>query len=184
MYNLLAVWDINCALVLGRPGIVNWNLPLPTPPVDVVTPKNRSQSPVLPRNEKDCPTPLTRILWMYELAGPLKAIQDVERDGAYPKDFSKVDKIHREIHDLDQRVPPAFRLDNPDTTWDDQPDMDWIQACRFYFAQLHQFSLMALHRPYVFNRKVSRLEALQASLRMLELQKMTFQGLPPDSWRK
>lgn len=172
-------------MVLGRPGTVDWNQTLPTPPIDAAIPKDRSKTPVIPRDdEKDHPTPLTRILYTNQLAGPLKAIQNLEKDGPCPKDFSKVDEVHRSIRDLEDAMPPVFRLENPDTRWDDLPDMDWIQACRYYFAQLHQFSLMALHRPYVFNRKESRSEAIQASLRMLELQKMTFHGLPPDSWRK
>ncbi|CAM1503937.1 Fc.00g015280.m01.CDS01 [Cosmosporella sp. VM-42] len=185
MYILLAVWDLNCALVLGRPGTVDWNKTLPTPPIDAPIPQDRSKTPVIPRDEeKDHPTPLTRTLWNLQLCGPLRAIQNLElEEGVCPKDSSKIDKIHQDIMELDERVPPAFRLVNPDTQWDDRPDMHWIQANRYYFASLYQFSLMALHRPYVFNRKESRSEAIQASLRMLEIQRMTFHGLPPDSWR-
>ncbi|KAH7155022.1 hypothetical protein B0J13DRAFT_215231 [Dactylonectria estremocensis] len=183
MYTLLAVWDLNCSTILGRPGTIDWNQTLPTPPVDTSIPTNRSKTPVVPRGETERPSPVTRILWNVELAKPLQAIRNLEMELPNPKDFPKVDQLHQSILDLHDRIPPAFRLDDPDTQWDDEPDMRWLQACRFYFAQLHMFGLMALHRSYVFHRKRSRAEAIQASLRMLEIQKMTFQGLPPDTWR-
>lgn len=183
MYTLLAIWDINCALILGRPGTVDWNQVLPTPPIDAPIPTCRSKTPVVPRGETERPTPITRILWNVQLSKPLQAIRNLENDIPGPKDFEKVDKLHQSILDLHDKIPSAFRLDEPDTQWDDEPDMHWLQASRFYFAQLHQFGLMALHRSYVFHRKGSRAEAIQASLRMLEIQKMTYQGLPPDTWR-
>ncbi|KAF7558346.1 hypothetical protein G7046_g5809 [Stylonectria norvegica] len=184
MYILLAVWDLNCSVVLGRPGMVDWNQQLPTLPVDAPIPADRSRTLVAPRDEeKDPPTPLTRMLWNYHMCMPLQAIQNLEKDGPYPKDTSKIDRVQQSIMDLDDRAPPVLRLDNPDTQWDNHPDMHWIQAGRYYAAQMLQFCLMALHRPYVFYRKASRVEAIQASLRMLEIQKMTFNGLPPDSWR-
>ncbi|KAK7430606.1 hypothetical protein QQZ08_002898 [Neonectria magnoliae] len=183
MYTLLAIWDLNCAIVLGRPGTVDWNQVLPTPPIDAPIPTDRSKMPVVPREETDRPTPITRILWNVQLAKPLQAIQNLENEAPSVKDVTKVHQLHQSILDLHDKIPSAFRLDEPNTQWDDEPDMHWLQACRFYFAQLHQFGLMALHRSYVFHRKESRAEAIQASLRMLEIQRMTYQGLPPDTWR-
>ncbi|KAK7397815.1 hypothetical protein QQX98_012818 [Neonectria punicea] len=183
MYTLLAVWDLNCAIILGRPGTVDWNQVLPTPPIDAPILTDRSKTPVVPRDETDRPTPVTRILWNVQLAKPLQAIQNLENEAPSVKDLTKVHQLHQSILDLHDKIPSAFRLDEPNTQWDDEPDMHWLQACRFYFAQLHQFGLMALHRSYVFHRKESRAEAIQASLRMLEIQRMTYQGLPPDTWR-
>lgn len=183
MYALLAVWDLNSAMVLGRPGTIDWNQLLPTPPVDAILPGNGDKSPIVPRGEDDPPTPITRLLWNYQLCGPLRAIMNLENEGPYPVDFGKVDQVHQSILDLDDKMPPAFRLENPDTRWDDRPDAHWYQANRYYFAHLHQFSKTALHRPYVFHRKESRVEAISSSLRTLEIQKLTFEGLAPDSWR-
>ncbi|KAI5466953.1 hypothetical protein BGZ63DRAFT_346626 [Mariannaea sp. PMI_226] len=183
IYILLAIWDINCACILGRPGVIDWNRPLPTPPIDAPLPTNRASTPVVPRGENDPPTPVTRVIWNIELSKLLQAIRNLENEEAYQSNFAKVDQLHQRILDCHEKIPASFRLDDPDTRWDDEPEMQWLQACRFYFAQLHQFGLMALHRPYVFHRKESRAEAIQASLRMLEVQKMTFQGLPPDTWR-
>ncbi|EMT68415.1 hypothetical protein NOF04DRAFT_15044 [Fusarium oxysporum II5] len=183
IYILLAIWDLNCAMILGRPGTVDWNQTLPTPPVDAPIPQNRTKMPVVPRSEDDHPTPITRLLWNYELCGPLRAIQNLEVDGAYPMDPAKIDEIHQCILNLDKKMPASFRMENPDTRWDHLPEAHWYPANRFYFASLHEFSKMALHRPFIFNRLESRVEAIHASLKTLEIQKMTFEGLPPDSWR-
>ncbi|KAM0187813.1 hypothetical protein ACHAPA_010372 [Fusarium lateritium] len=183
IYILLAIWDLNCAMILGRPGTVDWNQALPTPPVDAPIPENRNKTPVVPRGEDDHPTPITRLLWNCKLCGPLRAIQNLEVGGAYPMDPAKIDEIHQSILDLDKNIPPSFRMNNPDTRWDRLPETHWYLANRFYFASLHEFSKMALHRPFVFNRLESRVEAIPASLKTLEIQKMTFEGLPPDSWR-
>ncbi|KAL4723199.1 hypothetical protein ACLX1H_009689 [Fusarium chlamydosporum] len=183
IYILLAIWDLNCAMILGRPGTVDWNQTLPTPPVDAPIPKNRDKTPVVPRGEDDHPTPITRLMWNYQLCGPLRAIQNLEVGGSYPLDSEKIDKIHQSIQDLDKTMPSSFRMDNPDTRWDHLPEAHWYTANRYYFASLHEFSKMALHRPFIFNRAESRAEAIHASLKTLEIQKVTFEGLPPDSWR-
>ncbi|KAG5798737.1 hypothetical protein H9Q69_002225 [Fusarium xylarioides] len=183
IYILLAIWDLNCAMILGRPGTVDWNQTLPTPPVDAPIPQDRTKMPVVPRSEDDHPTPITRLLWNYELCRPLRAIQNLEVGGLYPMDPAKIDVIHQSIINLDKKMPASFRMENPDTRWDHLPDAHWYPANRFYFASLHEFSKMALHRPFIFNRLESRVEAIHASLKTLEIQKMTFEGLPPDSWR-
>ncbi|KAF5024231.1 hypothetical protein F66182_3688 [Fusarium sp. NRRL 66182] len=183
IYILLALWDLNCAMILGRPGTIDWNQTLPTPPVDAPIPSNRNRTPVVPRGEDDQPTPITRLLWNYQLCGPLRTIQSLENGGSYPMDFEKINQIHQSILDLDKRIPPSFRLENPDTRWDHLPEAHWYTANRYYFANLHEFSKMALHRPYAFTRAESRVEAIHASLKTLDIQKRTFEGLPADSWR-
>lgn len=183
MYALLITWDLNCAVVLGRPGTVDWNQNVPTPPIDAPIPQDRSKTPVVPRSRDDPPTPITVVLWIYQLCGPLRAIQSLESEKPTPQTFEKVTQIQQSMLDLTSRIPPDLRLENPDTRFDNDPNLQWLPACRFYVATLHQFSLMALHRPYVFHRKISRTEAVKASIGMLELQKMTFEGLSPDSWK-
>lgn len=175
------------SLILGRPGGVDVRHGFPSIPIDAVipTPQDQSKTPVVPRDEATSPpTPLTRGLWQWALSAALFDIRGLEEDGPYPKDFSKVDAVHQKILAIDDIKPPVFRLKNPDTRWDDEPGSAWIRAVRFYLAQLHAFNLMALHRPYIFHRKESRSEALQASIEMLEIQRLTFEGLPPESWRK
>lgn len=177
--------DINMSLILGRPGGVDVRHGFPSIPIDAAIPKDQSKTPVVPRDEAvEPPTPLTRGLWLWQLSRALFDIRELEEDGPYPKDFSKVDKVRQKIMAIDDCKPAVFRRKNPDTRWDDYPDMKWLPTVRYYVAQLHEFNLMALHRPYMFHRRESRSNALKASIEMLELQRLTFKGLPPESWRK
>lgn len=177
--------DTSMSIMLGRPGVTNWRQARPSPPVDTVMPKDRSRTPVVPRDEyREPPTPLSVGLWLLQLNGPLCDIQDLEQDGPYPKDFSKVDKVHQRIMDLNERKPAMFRVENPDTQWDGFPETSWLSFIRAYFGTLHEFSLIGLHRPYIFHRRKSRDEALKASINLLEMSRLMFEGLPPDHWRK
>ncbi|OLN92139.1 Multidrug resistance regulator 1 [Colletotrichum chlorophyti] len=184
LYMVLTTWDIHCALVLGRPGSIDWRILPPSLPIDTPPPKDRRKTPVAPRDdEKDPPTPLTRVIWAFKLVGPMREILELEHDGPCPKDYSKVDRVHQMCLELDELTPAYFRLENPDRRWDDEPSCYWLQSVRFYLPQLNLFNLMALHRPYIFNRQKSRTEALKASIEMLHRQMLTFQGLEPGSWR-
>jgi hypothetical protein len=172
--------------VLGRPGAIDWRILPPSLPVDAPIPKNRKTTPVVLRDEeRDPPTPLTRSIWAFKIMSPMRDILDLEQDGPCPKDFTKVDRVHQTCLDLDENAPAYFRLDNPDTTWDDHPGCaKWLPAVRISLPQLNLFNFMALHRPYIFNRPKSRQEALRASLEMLHLQKLMFKGTPANSWKK
>lgn len=138
-----------------------------------------------PRDEEtDPPTPLTRSIWAFKLMSPVRDILDLEQEGPCPKDFSKVDRLHQVCVELSEAMPAYFRLENPDRRWDDDPNCYWLPAVRYTMPQLNLFNLMALHRPYVFNRAKSRNEALRASLEMLHVQCLTFKGTPATSWKK
>ncbi|KAI1412386.1 hypothetical protein F5Y13DRAFT_163483 [Hypoxylon sp. FL1857] len=173
-------WDLHTGAVLGRPTSVDYRLVNRTPPVDSIIPKDRRKSPIIARGENDPPTPLTRVIWSWEVMKPLREILDLEKEGPFPKDFSKVEKIHKELLDLQARTPPPFRLENPDTRFDDLPECRWLPYVRPTLPQLLSFNIMALHRPYVFTRATSRQEALKASIDMLEAQKLYYSVLKPQ----
>lgn len=177
--------DVNMSVILGRPGGMDRRNGFPSLPVDVAEPSDPSRTPITPRDpSKDPPTPIIRMLWLWKMTEPLCQILDMEKEGPFPKDVSKIDRIHDNIFAIDEIKPPVLRLENPDTRWDHYPNMGWLKPTRFYMAQLNSFNLMALHRPYTFNRAESREEALRASLMMLEMQVLSFKGLHPASWRK
>ncbi|KAH9898676.1 Orotidine 5'-phosphate decarboxylase [Xylariomycetidae sp. FL2044] len=178
---LLLGWDLHTGAVLGRPTSVDYRLMSRSPPIDAVIPKNHKTSPLLPRSEADPPTPLTRAIWAWEMLRPLREILDLEKEGPFPKDFSRVEKIHRELLDLKARTPGPFRLENPDTQFDDLPECWWLPLARPTLPQILSFNVMALHRPvYVFTRPASREVAVQASLEMLEAQRLYFEILTPE----
>ncbi|KAI1341852.1 hypothetical protein F5Y15DRAFT_375468 [Xylariaceae sp. FL0016] len=183
IWQILVGWDLHTGAVLGRPTSVDHRLVDRTPPADVIIPKAPRRVPLVPRGADDPPTPLTRALWSFEIMKPLRDIHDLEKEGPFPKDFSKVEKIHRDILDLQARTPPAFRLHNPDTRFDGLPECWWLRIVRPNLPQILSFNFMALHRPYVFTRFESRREALKASIDMLEAQRQQFAVLQPAQHR-
>jgi hypothetical protein len=179
----LVMWDAHMAVVLGRPTTTNLGMAPPSLPADAPPPNDRTRNPVIPRGESDPPTPVTRAIWTYHLLAPLKDIIELEKDGPCPKNFVRVDRVHRELLDLDARTPPFLRRENPDTQWDALPECHWLPLGRIILQQLVPFELMALHRPYIFTRPKSRTEALKASLDMLHAQKLHFAALKPQMYK-
>ncbi|RFU80114.1 fungal specific transcription factor domain-containing [Trichoderma arundinaceum] len=186
LYMMLSTWDIHMCLILGRPGSLDWRHGLPTLPIDArfTTASDRSKTPVIPREEGiDPPTPLTRNLFLYKVMMPLRDVQDLESDGPCPRDFSKVQKIQQTIMEIHESTPAVFRMENPDKQWDSRPELHWLPQARYLFEQMYYFTLVALHRPYIFHREDSRVEVIKGSLGMLEMQRQMFKGLPPKSWK-
>ncbi|KAM4059876.1 fungal specific transcription factor [Hirsutella rhossiliensis] len=184
LYMMLAVWDINMSIILGRPGTVDRRQRMPSIPVDYLPCPDGSLGPIVPRRDsQDPPTPVTRALWLQALSEPLREMLNLDHDGPGPNDFSRVGQLHQRILELDDKKPASFRVKDPDRRWDSSPDTCWVPQTRLYFAQLHEFSLMALHRPYVFHRRESRVAAMRASLELLELQRVIFEEAPPEAWR-
>jgi len=180
---ILMAWDLHTGAVLGRPTSIDHRLITRTFPVDAIIPKAAKRVPLVPRTDDDPPTPLTRTLWSWQIMKLLREIQDLEKEGPFPKDFSKVEKIHAEILDTKSRTPAPFREDNPDTRFDKLPECWWLPYARAQLPQLHAFNILALHRPYVFTRTASRHAALEASLEMLESQRQQFAALEPAQHR-
>ncbi|KAI5854532.1 Orotidine 5'-phosphate decarboxylase [Durotheca rogersii] len=183
IWMILLGWDLHTGAVLGRPTSVDYRLMSRSLPVDSIIPKDRKRSPIVPRGEDDPPTPLTRAMWSWECLKSLRDILNLEKEGPFPKDFSKVENIHRDLLNLRARIPAPFRLETPDTRFDNLPGCWWLPYTRPILPQLVSFNIMALHRPYVFTRAISRREALQASLDMLEAQKLYFAMLKPHQHR-
>ncbi|KAK8086745.1 fungal specific transcription factor domain-containing protein [Apiospora phragmitis] len=183
LWMILVVWDLHTGAVLGRPTSVDFRPLKRSLPIDAQIPKDRRKTPIYPRGEDDPPTPLTRALWTFEIMKPLREILDLEKEGPFPKDFSKVEKIHQDLLDLQARMPAALRLDNPDTRYDDLPECWWLPMMRPTLPQTLSFNFMALHRPYIFTRASSRYEALKASLSMLEAQRYQFAALSPHQYK-
>ncbi|UKZ59143.1 uncharacterized protein TrAtP1_000461 [Trichoderma atroviride] len=186
LYMMLGSWDIHMCLILGRPGSMNYRHGFPTLPIDArfTLASDRSKTPVIPREEGvDPPTSLTRNILLYKTMLPLRDVLDLEPEGPCPRDWSKVLKIQQSIMDIHDATPAAFRIENPDRQWDHLPELHWLHQARCLSEQMFHFTLVALHRPYIFHREESRLEVIKGSLGMLEMQKRMFEGLPPKSWK-
>ncbi|KAL2759876.1 hypothetical protein ACRALDRAFT_2096576 [Sodiomyces alcalophilus JCM 7366] len=181
LYMVLLMWDLHCAVVLGRPGTVDWRAPRPSLPIDAPTPKDRRRTPLRVRDEEmDPPTPLTKQLTALKLVIPLTQVVELEQDGPCPKNYDKVNWVHEQALRVAEEIPAYFRQENPDMRWDDHPDCWWLPGCRSYLLQLYHFNFIALHRPYLFHRRESRLVALRESIDSLQNQMNAFQGMEPS----
>ncbi|KAI1427600.1 Orotidine 5'-phosphate decarboxylase [Xylaria sp. FL1777] len=174
---ILMSWDLHTGAVLGRPTSIDHRLISRSYPIDAIVPRTAKRVPLVPRTDDDPPTPLTRMLWSWQIMKTLREIQDLEKEGPFPKDFSKVEKIQTEILEIKSRTPAPFRSENPDIRFDQLPECWWLPYARAQLPQLHAFNILALHRPYVFTRSASRNAALEASLEMLESQRQQFAAL-------
>lgn len=182
-WSLLRVWDIHVGVVLGRPVSVDPSASY-TLPLDAPEPKDPARTPVAPRAEDDPPCLMTRTLWILRLAMGLRGVLALEREGPCPKDFARVDRVHQDLVALEEETPACFRYENPDTRFDDRPECFWVPLARQQLHPLVWFNFMALHRPYVFTRPHSRREALKASLKMLDAQRISFARLHPRHYKK
>ncbi|RYP14030.1 hypothetical protein DL765_006633 [Monosporascus sp. GIB2] len=176
-------WDLHTGAVLGRPTSVDFRLLNRSLPIDVVMPNDSKKMPLVPRVEGDPPTPLTRAIWAFEMMRPLRDILDLEKEGPFPKDFSKVDKLHQHLLEIQANTPAPFRQENPDTRFDNLPECWWLPLVRPSLPQIAAFNFMALHRPYIFTRAASRREALRASVAMLDSQRSYFSVLRPHQFK-
>ncbi|TLS27119.1 hypothetical protein PpBr36_04386 [Pyricularia pennisetigena] len=182
LWHILFMWDAHTAAVLGRPTSVGEDVQLPLP-VDCLLPRDRSSTPVQPRSADDPPTPLTRMLWALRAIKHLRQILKLEAKGTNPRNFAYVDKLHQDLERLEDEIPPQFRLENPDTSFDDHPDCRWLRSQRTLLPQMSAFNFIVLHRQYVFTRTQSRTEALKACLKMLGAQQIQFAAMKPEQYR-
>jgi hypothetical protein len=173
----LKIWDSHMAVVLGRPTQIEANAGAQPIPVDALLTVSRKASAPLPRSKTDPPTPLTMLIHTYDLMWSLQEILALEKDGPRPKDHSKVERVQQEILGRIERLPPYFRFENPDTTFDKLAECHWLPAVRQLFATNTAFVIMTLHKPYVFNSSKSRDRALVAGLNILQAQRLLFEYL-------
>jgi hypothetical protein len=176
----LQLWDAHMALVLGRPSCIDTPYTKYIFPIDAAPASNRNLIPPLPRNPTDPPTPLTSLVWNCHVTEPLREILNLAGEGAQPKSYARIQTIHQTVLHKLSLLPPFFRFQSPDTSFDTLPSCPWLPVARAQIFSSASFTLMALHRPYIFSIPASRLSALKAALNLLIGQKSMF-GLMNES---
>ncbi len=91
--------------------------------------------------------------------------------------------MHVLIIQISLHCPPYFRAQDPDTTFDDHPDCYWLTRARAGFQNNAAFTIMALHRPYIFTNSSSRTLALKAGLDILRAQRKFFNLLTSTHYK-
>jgi hypothetical protein len=175
----LQLWDAHMALVLGRPTQIESTDEKAVLPIDTPGSTNRKGSAPYPRSETDPPTPLTMLVYNVKLMLTIRETLILEKKGSHPnpKDYTKVEEIHKDILQNVESLPAYFRSENPDTSFDSLPDCHWLPASRQLFDTYQGFVIMTLHRPYAFTNPHSRGIALKAGLNILRAQRRLFQYL-------
>jgi len=177
VWMILSYWDIHMAIILGRPTTIDSRDGKPVLPIDAPIPKNRRTVAPSLRTEADPPTPLTALLWTVELAAPLWDIYSLEKEDPQHLLWPKVERMHKLINQITLHCPPFFRAQNPDTRFDSHPDCYWLPRARPSLQNGAAFTIMALHRPYIFTHAASRTAALVACLDILRAQRTYFNQL-------
>jgi hypothetical protein len=173
----LCLWDCHMGLVLGRPTSIDARDACTTLPIDTPLSIDRKNTMPFPRPADDPPTPLTAFILSYKSIATFREILALEQEGPHPRDYTKVEKVHKEIILFSETIPAYIRTDNPDTTFDSHPECSWLPATRHLLNSSIGFSMMSLHRPYVFTIAKSRSEALRGALRILRAQREFFMYL-------
>ncbi|KAK9372533.1 uncharacterized protein V1513DRAFT_460508 [Lipomyces chichibuensis] len=169
----LFIWDSHMALVLGRPRTINANDCTIKTPTDCDIPEDPSTTVPTSIGTANVPSSYTPRLFYYEISHKIHKMRAVAADRPYINDYNVVKVLHEQVMSLLDGLPPVFRPENPDISWDSR--------CPKFPKQRQQISiaassfLMALHRPHVAIHKFSRDAGITAALNTLESQQRLFE---------
>ncbi|KAK9241894.1 hypothetical protein V1506DRAFT_465493 [Lipomyces tetrasporus] len=169
----LFIWDSHMALTLGRPRTINANDCTIKTPTDCDIPEDPSTTVPTSIGSANVPSSYTPRLFMYEISHKIHKMRSLAADKRYISDYNVVKVLHEQVMSLLDGLPPVFRPENPDISWDSR--------CPNFPKQRQQISmaassfLMALHRPHVAIHKFSRDAGIRAALNILESQQRLFE---------
>ena len=169
------------ALTLGKSinlALDDFNL---FPPTDTAISNKRTTTLPSPRGEFDEPNSFTARLIEYRLHVNLPRIIALEAEGPFPKSFAKVDKLHQEALDFIENLPPIYRFENPDTSYDAK--FTYLPAQRGNLCIMTWLFVLLLHRTYLFSSSRSRTEIVKASINILHALQRNVYHLPPNQRR-
>lgn len=166
---VLHLWDAHMAVVLGRPMATEMD------PGTVPFPGHEARDKVALGNGQ--PTPFDVILCGYHTA--YKYLQDIHRlEPAKQNSYERVGSIHSAITSNMTHVPGWARSESPLA----ETDPPWLPVARETLISEAHFTLLALHRPFMFSHPGSRVEALKAALQILQSQSRLFSNTAPRSY--
>lgn len=170
MWLILHLWDGHMAVVLGRPMATELN-------PDTVP------FPGLEANCRDTlchvelTTPFDVILCGYHAA--YKYFRDIQNlDKAADNAYEKVIALHSAIS-LNISCIPAWARSPRAHCDKGHPRLS--SACEILATEIY-FTILALHRPFMFSHPWSRLEALKAAIRILDSQRRLFSSMEPQHY--
>lgn len=160
---VLHLWDAHMGVVLGRPMVTKLD------PCNIPSPRRTCNSGTDSAGIAQQVIPFDMILCGYHAA--YKYLQDIHKlDPWEPEAFAMVDLISTTILAGIGQVPEWARSSN--LVHDDQ--CPWLPVARETLVTEINFTLLALHRPFIFLRAGNRIEALKAALQVLQSQSRLF----------
>ncbi|KAH8801381.1 hypothetical protein F5884DRAFT_806443 [Xylogone sp. PMI_703] len=177
----LFLWDSEMGMVLGKPLNINLRDCIICPPIDTKVIENLKTTAPFPRAESDKPTSFTQRLIEYRLQIYLPKIRELELEGPFPKDYSRVQRLHQEALTYMDTMPAIYRLENPDRSFD--AECPWLPPQREYLCTVTWYFILALHKPYAFTIPESRKEIIRAGIEMLKAQQREFECLKQHHYK-
>lgn len=161
---VLHLWDAHMGVVLGRPMITQLNPDtIPFPCHGARGGDGHSGDSV------QQVTPFDVILCGYHVA--YKHLQDIHKlEPLNPDALKVVDRINAAILEGIAYMPAWARSSSPLHDY----HSPWLPAARETLVTEIHFTLLALHRPFIFARSQNRIEALKAALQVLQSQSRLF----------
>lgn len=169
------------AMVLGKPMNINLRDCMICPPVDARVTEDPQITPPFPRAELDRPSEFTVRLIEYRLQIYLPRVRELETEGPFPKDYTRVQWLHQEALSYIDTLPAIYRFDNPDTSFD--LACPWLPAQREYLCTATWYFVLALHKPYTFTIPESRKEIMRSGITMLKAQQRYFEYLKEHHYK-
>ncbi|KAK7704208.1 hypothetical protein SLS57_010591 [Botryosphaeria dothidea] len=153
LWSNLYLLDKTIALSLGRPfAIVDQQCLVEKASnvwLDDMDDETAASAPVLPVSE---PTPSLSNRLCHELAIIIGAIQE-KCFGLFTVSYDTVLALDREILEWRNRLPPYFRLEDPDLSLDSRlPYLAWH---RLHLHSMYHFARVTLHRPYLLRPSIT-----------------------------
>ncbi|RDW71290.1 hypothetical protein BP6252_07853 [Coleophoma cylindrospora] len=176
-------WDSHMALALGRPRIINASDCDIKTPMNCDTPQDPSTTIPTPyASENDTmPTSFYPSLLGYSIAQMVHEMRTTGANKRFPKNYQVIGDMHRRILSLLDTVPPVFRVQNPDTSWDSRcPNLPRQREQIFMGANS---LLLGLHRSHIHTHPESREAAIEAALSVLQAQQRFFDLTPSNQYR-
>ncbi|KAJ6785239.1 hypothetical protein PWT90_05117 [Aphanocladium album] len=162
LWFILHLWDAHMAVVLDRPMATQLD-PESAPTADTGSNAKSANSDIIEM------TPFNMILCGYHAA--YKFLQDIHQLSLSPHDVSdRIDAIHSAIMFNLGSIPTWAQLNHQGH----DSDHPWLPAARELLQTEAYFTLLALHRPFIFRRPKCRTQAFVAATRVLESQSRLF----------
>ncbi|KEF60415.1 uncharacterized protein A1O9_01976 [Exophiala aquamarina CBS 119918] len=125
--------------------------------------------------DQDRPNTVSQNLFLYRLSNVWHTVKALKADRPLLKDYTVTQRLHNEVNNIMDLLPPTLRYENPDKSWDDE--YPYLNQQREDILTKANLILMALHRPHMEHHVESHRAALQAAIVTLESQNRSFMGI-------